>query len=37
MAQRVTEEGYDGSAIFRRYIELMEADGYSFPVRYEID
>lgn len=37
MAQRVSDEGYDGTAIFRRYIELLEADGYTFPVRYQID
>jgi len=37
MAQKVSAEGYDGTGIFRAYIEYLEEDGYTFPVRYEID
>ncbi|XWN33391.1 MAG: C4-dicarboxylate TRAP transporter substrate-binding protein [Devosia sp.] len=37
MAQRVSAEGFDGQAIFRRYIEILEADGHVFPVDYQID
>ena len=36
MAQEVNRLGFPGTEIFRKYIEYLEADGYRFPVRYEI-
>ncbi len=37
MAQKVTEAGFDGTGIFQDYIKFLEEDGYSLPVRYEIN
>ncbi|WP_342070944.1 C4-dicarboxylate TRAP transporter substrate-binding protein [Yoonia algicola] len=37
MAQQLNEAGFDGSGIFRDYIRFLEEDGYTLPVRYEID
>ncbi len=37
MAQKVTEAGFDGTAIFNDYIRFLEEDGATLPVRYQID
>lgn len=37
MAQKVTEAGFDGSAIFNDYIRFLVEDGVTLPVRYQID
>jgi TRAP-type C4-dicarboxylate transport system substrate-binding protein len=37
MAAKVTEAGFDGSAIFKDYIRFLEEDGGSLPVTYKID
>jgi len=37
MAAKLTENGFDGSAIFQDYIRFLEEDGYKLPVAYQID
>lgn len=37
MARQMTEQGYDGAAIFNDYIDLLEADGQELPYRYVIN
>lgn len=37
IANQMTEQGYDGKAIFEDYIRFLEEDGYTLPVVYQFD
>lgn len=37
MAKAVTEAGFDGTAIFTDYMKFLEEDGFTLPVKYEIE